>query len=194
MPALGNVFGPEFFARYTPDVARDLLGATLCRRLADGTILSGEIVETEAYRDDDPACHAARGPTPRCEVMFGEPGLAYVYFIYGNYHCLNVVTEPKGSGCAVLIRAVEGPGTNGPGKLCREWQITKQHNRANLMSTDSDIWICSGETLRKSDIGVSSRIGISAAQELQWRFFIKDHPHVSGPKAYNRTRQAASVK
>lgn len=183
MPSLENVFSEDFYNRHTPDVGRDLLGAVLCRRLPDGTILSGRIVETEAYRDNEPACHAARGPTPRCEVMFGPSGFAYVYFIYGNYHCLNVVTEPKGSGCAVLIRAVEGEGLNGPGKLCRAWQINKSHNRINLMDPAADLWIAQpARRISKSDIGISSRIGIKVAQELPWRYFIKGHPDVSGPK------------
>jgi DNA-3-methyladenine glycosylase len=164
-----------------------LLGSLLCRRLPNGDILSGTIVETEAYRDNEPACHAARGPTKRCEVMFGRAGIAYVYFIYGAYHCLNVVTEPEGSGCAVLIRAVDCDNTNGPGKLCRAWGITREHNGLDLTSADSEIWIAPGEMPAKSRIGVSSRVGITSAQELMWRFFIKEHPAVSGPKSLNRS-------
>jgi len=185
--SLENTHPREFYDRSTPRVARDLLGSFLCRRLPNGEILTGRIVETEAYRDNEPACHASRGKTPRCEVMFGPAGIAYVYFIYGSYHCLNVVTEREGKGCAVLIRAVEGEGTNGPGKLCRAWEITKTHNGTDFTDPESELWICAGsEKLRPSQIGISSRIGISSAQELQWRFFVKDHPSVSGPKSYNR--------
>jgi DNA-3-methyladenine glycosylase len=197
MQALENALPREFFARHTPDVARDLIGAILCRRLPDGNILHGRIIETEAYRDNEPACHAARGPTPRCKVMFGEPGIAYVYFIYGNYHCLNVVTEPEGSGCAVLIRAVEGDNLNGPGKLCREWLIDKGHNGLDLTdgNGESDLWIAAPAVVpAKREIGVSSRIGIKEALHLQWRYFLKDHPGVSGPKAYNRPRKSVAVR
>jgi DNA-3-methyladenine glycosylase len=196
MESLENALNREFFARHSPDVARDLIGAILCRRLPNGDILSGRIIETEAYRDNEPACHAARGPTPRCKVMFGDPGIAYVYFIYGNYHCLNVVTEPEGSGCAVLLRAVEGDNLNGPGKLCREWKITKAHNGLDLTDPDkSEIWISPpGEPVADADIGISSRIGITAAHHLQWRYYLQDHPGVSGPKAYNRPRKSVAVK
>ncbi len=194
MLPLGNALTGDFYARHTPDVARDLIGATLYRKLPDGTFLSGKIVETEAYREDDPACHAARGPTPRCKILFGPPGLAYVYFIYGNYHCLNVVTEPEGVGCAVLIRGVEGDNTNGPGKLCREWIITRDHNGVNFTDPSSELLICKGDPVNPQDIGVSSRIGISAAQHLQWRYFLKGHPSVSRPKPYNRPQRKAPAR
>jgi DNA-3-methyladenine glycosylase len=109
-------------------VARELLGCTLVRRLGDGTELAGTIVEVEAYREDDPASHSHRGPTPRARVMFGVPGVSYVYFIYGMYDCFNVVCEPEGHGAAVLVRAVEPIAgwramweTRFPGKRAPEW-------------------------------------------------------------------------
>jgi DNA-3-methyladenine glycosylase len=183
--SLENAHPREFFDRNTPRVARELLGGLLCRRLPSGEILSGRIVETEAYRENEPACHAARGITKRNAVLFGPSGIAYVYFIYGSYHCFNVVTESEGSGCAILIRAVEGLHTNGPGKLCRAWEITREHNGIDLTDSSSELWIAPGDALKRSQIGVSSRIGISAAQELQWRFFEIGHASVSGPKSYN---------
>lgn len=182
-----------FYRRSTPLVAKALLGSYLCRRLPTGEVLRCKIVETEAYRDDEPACHAARGPTPRCAVMFGPPGISYVYFIYGNYHCLNVVTEPEGRGCAVLIRAVEGDDTDGPGKLCRQLGITREHNGIDLTSAESELWISPGEAPKRSAIGTSSRIGISSAQHLLWRYFIMDHPNVSGRKSSNRTKQTTGT-
>lgn len=117
--------------------------------------------------------------------------MAYVYFIYGSYHCLNVVTEPEGSGCAVLIRALEADNANGPGKLCREWGITKEHNGINLVDDTSALWISEGDIIKDSDVGISSRIGITSAKELMWRYFIKGHPNVSGPKSYNQSDEHA---
>jgi DNA-3-methyladenine glycosylase len=94
----------EFFERDTLVIAKDLLGAVLCRKV-DGIVKKGIIVETEAYTQEDPSCHAYRR-TKRSETMFKEAGLSYVYFTYGMHHCMNIVTESKERGCAVLIRAV----------------------------------------------------------------------------------------
>jgi DNA-3-methyladenine glycosylase len=99
-------FSRSFFARDTADVARDLLGARLVRVDDAGRSTTGRIVETEAYPPGDPASHAARGTTPRAATMFGRPGLAYVYLIYGMHWCLNVVTEAEGVGAAVLVRGL----------------------------------------------------------------------------------------
>ena len=96
---------PDFFTKNTLWVAKNLLGKCLCRRLPDGQIISARVTETEAYRGfNDKASHAHRGRTPRTEVMFGPPGTIYVYFIYGMYHCLNIVTEKKDYPAASLIR------------------------------------------------------------------------------------------
>lgn len=183
MADLTKVYFPDFYARPTLQVARDLLGTILCRRLEDNSVLFARIVEVEAYTQDDPACHAANGLTKRCEVMFGPAGHAYVYFIYGMYFCLNVVTETDGIAGAVLIRAIDAEGGEGPGKLCRQWQITREHNGLNLMNPNNDLWIAAGDLLPASKIGISSRIGISKAQDRPWRFFIKDHPRLSVKQA-----------
>jgi len=124
----------KFFARATVDVARDLLGATLQVRGDDGLTVSGRIVETEAYGGiDDPASHAAGGPTPRSQIMFGPPGLAYVYLIYGMHHCLNFVTEPDGTPGAVLIRALEP--INGQRVMARRRNLDLDHFRPRDLCT-----------------------------------------------------------
>jgi DNA-3-methyladenine glycosylase len=165
----------EFYARPTVKVAKDLLGCYLNRRLPSGLVLSAPINEVEAYTANDPACHAFRGLTKRTEVMFGPPGRAYVYFIYGMYFCLNVVTEPNGIAGAILIRGLEGLAANGsklngPGKICKHWQIDRAHNAVNLMDPYSEIWITQRPGKLKSKILTSQRIGISQAQDKLWRF------------------------
>lgn len=173
-------FPRQFYARNTVTVAKGLLGAILYRRFADRSVISGPIVEIEAYRQDDPASHAFAGLTERNKVMFGEPGFAYIYFIYGRYFCLNVVTEPPGHGCAILIRAVDIPGGSGPGKLCDTLQIDKQYYGIDMCDPGSAIWIGPGSAVAASDIVQSERIGVSAGRDLAWRFHIKDHAAVSG--------------
>lgn len=195
MLKLTRVFPLEFYARPTVTVAKDLLGAFLCRRFSDGTVVSAPIVEVEAYTMDDPACHAARGLTPRCEVMFGPPGKAYVYFIYGMYNCLNVVTEPDGTAGAVLLRAIGTEGGEGPGKLCRKWQIDRsQHNGGNLRDPAGELWISPGTVIEDSSIGESIRVGISVAQDRPWRFFVKDHPQLSVKTVKPHVKKKTSSK
>src|SRR5688572_32880768 len=129
--------GPAFFERPADLVARELLGSAVVRRIR-GERIALTISETEAYLGPhDLACHAARGRTARTEVMFGPPGHAYVYLIYGMHHCVNAVTEREGHAAAVLIRALEpGPGvqgrTDGPGRLCKALEIDRSHNGLDL--------------------------------------------------------------
>jgi DNA-3-methyladenine glycosylase len=187
----------SFYSRPALDVANDLLGKVLVRRIGRKN-LSGKIVETEAYiGPHDLACHASKGHTPRTSVMFGPPGYAYVYMIYGFYFCLNVVTEPPGYPAAVLIRAVEpldnvglmrklrkNPEretniTSGPGKLCMAMSIDKQLNGADLLGTA--IWI-EDRSLDAGNIRTSPRVGVDYAGEFKdkpWRFFVEGHPYVS---------------
>jgi DNA-3-methyladenine glycosylase len=187
----------SFYSRSTLDVASDLLGKVLVRRLGRRN-LTGKIVETEAYvGPHDLACHASKGHTPRTSVMFGPPGHAYIYMIYGFYFCLNVVTEPLGYPAAVLIRAVE-PLENvdlmrelrnnpvretniasGPGKVCMAMSIDKQLNGADLVGTT--IWI-EDRKLDPGPIRTSPRVGVDYAGEYReklWRFFVDGSPHVS---------------
>ena len=129
-----RVLSRAYFNRPTVTVARSLIGKYLVRAI-EGRILAGKIVEVEAYvGPEDKACHASKGRTQRTEVLFGPPGVAYVYLIYGMYHCLNVVTEREEFPSAVLIRAIEIDGEliDGPGRLCRALQIDRRLNRVDL--------------------------------------------------------------
>jgi DNA-3-methyladenine glycosylase len=180
-----------FYRRPAIEVARGLLGTVLVH----GTT-SGRIVETEAYLGlQDRAAHSWRGLTPRTRVMFGEPGHAYVYLIYGLYDCLNVVAEPEGSPGCVLIRAVEPlegiprmrrrrPAargiedlTSGPGKLTLALGITRRHNGADF--TRGPLTIHAPERPQQIQIAVSPRIGIRHCADWPLRFFIEGNPFVS---------------
>ena len=175
----------SFFTRDTVTVAKDLLGKNLCR-MYDGQLYKGMIVETEAYRQNEPACHAYCGLTPRNQVMFEAGGVSYVYFIYGMHFCMNVVTELKGSGCAVLIRALEPvmniDNTNGPAKLCKAMHITRGENGLDLTDKNSGLWIEENQIIEPENIVTTTRIGISQAVDYPWRFYIKDNPWVSKAK------------
>ncbi|KKP71443.1 MAG: hypothetical protein UR69_C0001G0267 [Candidatus Moranbacteria bacterium GW2011_GWE2_35_2-] len=175
-------------------VARELLGCFLVRNI-DDKILKSKIVETEAYEGpDDLASHASRGRTPRNEVMFGEPGICYVYFTYGMHHMLNIVTGKKDYPAAVLIRAVEPffaienktsarqRKTNGPAKLTKFLQIDRSFNKAPVYVKKYGLWIENGEKIKKSEIICAKRIGIDYAgkyKDKSWRFYIKDNNFVS---------------
>ena len=178
----------DFYARDTLSVARDLLGCSLVHEGPEGRV-KGRIVEVEAYEgEDDPACHASAGLTPRTEPLYGPPGRAYVYLIYGMHHCLNAVTRPAGRPSAVLIRALEpeeglelmrrrqgraGNGradrdlANGPGKLCRSFGLSLEHNRLDL--TGRRLWIEAGRPVER--VAWTPRVGIRVGTERLWRAF-----------------------
>jgi len=184
----------KFYARPTIDVALDLLGCQLICN-TENVKTGGVIVETEAYiGEDDPACHAFRGPTPRTKVMYGCPGYLYVYFTYGNHFMLNVVAEREGFPSAVLLRGIE-PVFNidimamrrgvddlenissGPGKLAKALNVTKNQNGTNLLG--SEIYI-KGPSHEKPEIFASPRIGIGDnGSDRLWRFIIDGNPYVS---------------
>ncbi len=156
----------DFYARDAETVARDLLGTTLVHR-HNGLSQRSRIVETEAYiGTHDLASHASKGRTKRTEVMFGPPGRAYVYLIYGMYDMLNVVTGREGDAQAVLIRAVEPlenvtGKTDGPGKLTRALGITRDLNRHDL--TEEPLWL--GPGTPPQEVITTTRIGIDYAKE-----------------------------
>jgi DNA-3-methyladenine glycosylase len=206
----------SFYARPTLTIARDLLGRVLARRTPDGVVLRGRIVEAEAYvGEEDKACHARAGRTPRTDVMFGPPGFAYVYLTYGMHHMLNVVTEAEDRPAAVLLRAVEpleglewmalarrnggrgSPGggepkphqlASGPGKLCQAFGLDLRHNRADLRGPD--LWIEEGSRVSRARIATSARIGCETATApwdlMPWRFYLADSRFVTPGRSHDR--------
>jgi len=199
--------GRVFFSGDPRHVARELLGKVLvrqdpARQRDEGSVLTARIVEVEAYLGEkDPASHSAAGNTARTSVLFGPPGHAYVYFIYGAHYCLNVSCEPEGRAGGVLFRALEplsgveemaqargidihGPQdlrllTNGPGKLAEAFGITRaRDNGSDLTSPASSLWI--GEDgYRARGIRTTPRIGITKAADKPWRYLLDGNPFVS---------------
>ena len=175
----------DFYDRDTIYVARDLLGKLLVH-IVDGTPRIGRIVETEAYLGPhDKAAHSARGRTARTEVMFGPPGHAYVYLIYGMYCCMNVVTEREGNAAAVLLRAVEPIAniegrTQGPGLLCRALGIDRSHSGVDLLG--DALWIGAAEPAPRLSIVRRPRIGVDYAghwSKRLLRFYVRGNAFVS---------------
>ncbi len=197
-----------FFARNPRRVARELLGKVLVRD--DGKLrLAARIVEVEAYLgENDPASHSAAGNTARTAVLFGPPGYAYVYFIYGNHYCLNVSCEPEGKAGGVLFRGLEplagieemarardielhGPRdlprlTSGPGRLAEAFGITRaRDNGSDLTSPKSGLWI-GDDGFHAGKIEITPRIGISKAADRRLRYILAGNPFVSGRKTSAR--------
>ncbi len=185
----------DFYDRDTEIVAQEMLGTIVECRTADG-MSSGMIVETEAYiGEHDAACHAAAGLTRRTAPLYGKPGNAYVYFIYGVHWCFNAVTRGEGLPSAVLVRAVEplkgialmaerrGEGvkvtnlTNGPGKLCEALGINGAMNGVSLQR--QPLVIREGKTVPENEIETTPRIGITRAADWPLRYIIRGNPYVS---------------
>ncbi len=191
----GRILRRDFYDRDTEIVSRELLGTVLECRTDEG-IASGIIVETEAYvGEHDAACHAAAGRTRRTEPLYGAPGNAYVYFIYGMHWCINAVTRAEGLPSAVLIRALEPLEgielmrrrrprarserelTNGPGKLCAALGI--DHRMNGLPLQRYPVVIRAGSNVEDSDVVITPRIGISEAADWPLRYLIRENPFVS---------------
>ncbi|MGI4789198.1 MAG: DNA-3-methyladenine glycosylase [Janthinobacterium lividum] len=187
----------EFYLQDTRDAAKKLLGQLVVRTLPTGEVLSGIIVETEAYLTGDPACHAYRGQTPRNAAMFGPPGHTYVYFTYGLHMMLNLVCAPEGVAEAVLIRAlepVEGIDTmrlnrgnlpqtrqltNGPGKLAQALALTRlAHNSLDVTDPNSELYILLAD-FPPFEMVETTRIGISQGIDLPWRYYVRGNAYVS---------------
>lgn len=186
----------SFYNRPTLEVAPEILGKFIVFNSPMGK-LSARIVEVEAYIGlDDPACHAARGLTKRNRPMFGPGGFTYIYFIYGMYHCLNFVSEPKDRPAAILLRAAEPDEggdlmlqtsgkagsiglLSGPGKFCRAFGLTTEQNDLDLTG---DLVYIEDRNMKVKNIQRSQRIGLSVGQDLHWRFFDADSTEVSKPR------------
>lgn len=198
----------SFYDRPTLDVCRECIGKYIVYESPDGR-LSSRIVEVEAYiSEDDPACHAAPGMTSRNQCLWGKPGLAYIYKIYGYYFCLNFVTEHEGFPAAVLLRAaepVEGveimrhntptslPDAlllSGPGRFCRGYGLDLMQNGWNLAATDSLLYL-EDHHEPAPEIAISPRIGITKAVDWPWRFYDAASPSVSGPAKMRGKRAPA---
>ena len=197
-----DILTKDFYTRDTLTVARDLLGREIVRVLEDGTQLVCRITETEAYIGRlDKACHAyGYRRTPRTETLFAQPGTAYIYLIYGMYHCLNFVTEEEGEPAAVLIRGAVPVANgdiiaenrfgrkekdmssyqrknflNGPGKLCRGLALTRAQNGLDLTDPAGGLYVRSGAPPDPASIQVGKRVGIDYAEEavdFPWRFYL----------------------
>ena len=192
----GRILPSSFYERETEAVAREMLGTVLECETENGTA-SGIIVETEAYLGEhDLACHAAAGRTARTENLYGPPGIAYVYFIYGMYWCFNAVTRSEGLPSAVLVRALEpldgialmykrrprvrhtSDLTSGPGKLCAALGITGAMNGKSLRR--KPIVIREGETVADDDVAITTRIGITRSADWPLRWIVRGNSFVSG--------------
>ena len=197
----GHVLDRAFYGRPTLTVAEELLGKVLVHRTPAG-VAAGMIVEAEAYiGEDDPACHAAPGPTPRNAPLYGPPGFAYVYLNYGIHYLVNAVTEADGHPAAVLIRAlapvdgirlmekrrapdgrrIDVPDLcRGPGNLTRALGISLTDNLLDL--TSSRLFI-EDRGLAAGEVSWGPRIGIRVGVDKPWRCWVTGHPSVSGPKS-----------
>jgi len=184
-----------FFARPSTEVAPELLGRILVRRLPDGTRLAARLVEVEAYGPGDPASHAFRGPTPRNLVMFERPGRLYVYFTYGMHFCANVVTGAEGEGSAVLLRGAEplegldamarhrgldDPRRlcSGPARLTQAFAIGRGDNGADLVR-GSGVFLAAGAPVPATAVARTTRVGVTVGADRRWRYLERGSPFVS---------------
>ncbi len=194
----------SFYVRDTLEVTRDVLGTLIVHDTTEGR-LAGRIVEVEAYvGEEDAACHAAAGYTSRTAPLYGPPGHAYVYFIYGMHWCVNAVTRDEGLPSAVLVRALEPldgielmrrrrPAarwieelTNGPARLCRALGITGEHNGLALQRPP--LLVRRGDRVPDDAVAVTARIGITKAAEWPLRWLVTDSPFVSGRRVREKAR------
>ncbi|REF01201.1 DNA-3-methyladenine glycosylase [Thermomonospora umbrina] len=193
---MSDVLARDFFDRPVEEVAPALLGQVFAHRTEQGEV-SLRLTEVEAYAGPlDPASHSYRGRTPRNAVMWGPPGHAYVYFTYGMHYCVNLVCGPEDTASAVLLRAgeiVDGRDVavarrprssprdlaRGPARLCQALGIAREQNGLDVCAADSPLRILAGEPARPTDFRTGPRVGVNAAQNVPWRFWIDGEPSVS---------------
>jgi DNA-3-methyladenine glycosylase len=204
---MGQRLARAWFARPATALAPASLGQFLCRRLPSGELLRARIVETEAYLPEDPASHSFRGPTARNASMFGMPGLAYVYLIYGIHLCLNVVAGAQGEGTAVLLRAAEplegiermriSRGgvrdrdlCRGPARLASAFSVDREIDGEDLVTSET-LWIEQGPVVASDAVAAGPRVGIRVGVESPWRFWERGSPWVSGPVSRRAPRAAS---
>ena len=182
----------SFFCRPAEVVGPELVGCRLVKRQADGTLLWGVIVETEAYSQDEPACHGHRRRSPQNETLFGAPGRFYVYVSYGIHHCVNVVTDRDNWANGVLLRAVAVPGeperiAAGPGLLARRFGIDRDHD-SRLVTGQHDVWLAQRPaSLASPTLVTTTRIGISQGEQLPLRWYLQASRSVSRRAKGDRT-------
>ncbi len=165
-------------------VAPNLIGCFLIKRLSNSKYLSGVIVETEAYSQEEASCHGFSRRTQRNETLFGEPGNLYIYLSYGIYHCVNIVTGKKDWANGVLLRSIAIKGENeriaaGPGLLAKRFGLNRDHDNL-LLSPENDFWLRKGANFNKTDkIVQTTRIGISQAKDIPWRWYLESSRSIS---------------
>ncbi len=166
-------------------MAPNLIGCVIVKRESNNQILWGVIVETEAYCQSEPACHGFNKRTPRNETLFGEPGRLYVYLTYGTYHCVNIVTYKSGWANGVLLRAIAIPNeptrvAAGPGLLANRFGLNRSHDNLAI-SMENGIWINKGRsaTQNMGQIIQTTRIGVSRAKNLPWRWYMQNSLSIS---------------
>jgi len=179
-----QTFKKDFFYRHSKLVAPDLIGCYLIRHSIKQGLLKGMIVETEAYSQEEEACHGYNKKTSSNKVLFGEPGRFYIYKSYGIHHCLNIVTDKDHFASGVLIRAVSFSNKNervasGPGLVTKAFEVDSKLNSLNIFD-NKFLWIRKGESyIEKKDLIQTTRIGISKAKNIKWRWYLKRSRSIS---------------
>ena len=174
----------EFFSRPSHLVAPNLIGCSLIKRISKSSFLAGVIVETEAYSQEEASCHGFSGRTQRNETLFGEPGNLYIYLSYGINSCVNIVTGKKNWANGVLLRSIAIKGENeriasGPGLLAKRFGLNRNFDNLTL-SPANDFWLVEGNNLTSmGNIVQTTRIGISQAKDIPWRWYLKSSRSVS---------------
>ncbi|SEG89480.1 DNA-3-methyladenine glycosylase [Thermomonospora echinospora] len=206
---MSDLLGRDFFDRPVEEVAPALLGQVLAHRTEEGEVAL-RLTEVEAYAGAlDPASHSYRGRTPRNAVMWGPPGHVYVYFTYGMHFCMNLVCGPEGKASAVLLRAGEVTDgrdlavarrprssprdlARGPARLCQALGIAREHNGLDACAPGSPVRVLTGEPVDPARICTGPRVGVSAAKDVPWRFWIDGEPSVSAYRLHVPRRRRAT--